>query len=692
MNRIRAGRLTAWASLCALAALGLMGTAAQGAPAGQATAATTAVSPPPIADFFRDPQVRRPKLSPDGRAVAMIVSNSESERSALAVIEPDQGNRITVVASFTDSDIAFFDWVGSDRLVYTSGKDEAGRRRDGNSAGLWTVKRDGSERRQLILTRYAQESRLESRIITRALPFEWFLYDVPDDDSGEVIVGYGRYDARWDLKSVQLARLNIETQQRRTLEAKSPPNVVRWELDPGGEPWALQTHDEDREALYFKTAEGAWTLAQSGDWVNSPTAEPLASDGRGLRLVVAGTPAGTQALYRIDPKTLKQEDEPLVSVQGYDFQGEAVFDAESRRLLGLHYENDAPSTHWFDPTLKRMQAEVDGALPGRINRLACRRCLKTGRVMVTSMSDTQPPEYFLYDQGTHKLLAFGAARPWIRAAEMAQVDLSRVRARDGLEFPVMVTKPRGAAAGPRPAVMLVHGGPFVRGTSWGWNALPQFLASRGYVVIEPEFRGSNGYGDRLFRAGWRQWGEGMIDDLSDALAWAVKQGMVDPKRVCIAGASYGGYASMMALIKDPGQYRCGVSWAGVTDLDYLFTLDWSDASDASRRFGMTAMIGDRVKEAERLRRTSPLRRAADLKAPVLIAHGIDDRRVPIDHATDFRRALERAGHKDVEYVTYNGEGHGWRMLATDVDFFGRMERFLAKHLATKDPASSSSAQ
>ena len=191
MNRIRAGRLTAWASLCALAALGLMGTAAQGAPAGPATAATTAASPPPIADFFRDPQVRRPKLSPDGRAVAMIVSNSESERSALAVIEPDQGNRITLVASFTDSDIAFFDWVGSDRLVYTSGKDEAGRRRDGNSAGLWTVKRDGSERRQLILTRYAQESRLESRIITRALPFEWFLYDVPDDDSGEVIVGYG---------------------------------------------------------------------------------------------------------------------------------------------------------------------------------------------------------------------------------------------------------------------------------------------------------------------------------------------------------------------------------------------------------------------------------------------------------------------------------------------------------------------
>lgn len=687
MNPLRGWRRTTWASLCALGALALSGMGAQAQSATASTSTSTASStaaartPPPIADFFRDPQIRRPKISPDGRAIALVVSNSQSERSALAVIELDQDNRITQVASFTDSDIASFDWVGSGRLVYTSGKDEAGRRRDYNTAGLWTVKRDGSERKQLILTRYAQESRIDSRIITRALPFEWFLYDVPDDDSGEVVIGLGRFDARWELKSVHLSRLNVETQQRRSLEAKSPDSAVNWELDPGGEPWALQTLNENRQALYFRTADGAWTLAQEGDWVQSPTVTPLASDGKDLRLVVSLTPAGTRALYRIDPKTLKREDEPLVSLAGFDFQGEAVFDAQSRRLLGLHFESDAPATHWFDPTLKEMQAMVDGALPGRVNTLECRRCLKTGRVMVSSMSDTQPAEYFVYDHTAKKLRAFGTARPWIRAADMAQVEQARIRARDGLEFPVTVTMPRGKAAAPRPAVVLVHGGPFVRGTSWGWNALPQFLASRGYVVIEPEFRGSYGYGEQLFRAGWKQWGEGMIDDVSDSLAWAVKQGWVDARRVCIAGGSYGGYAAMMGLIKDPGQYRCGVSWAGVTDLDYLFSLDWSDASDLSRRYGMTAMIGDRVKDAERLRRTSPLRRAADIKAPVLIAHGLDDVRVPIDHATDFRRALEKAGHKDVEYVTYDGEGHGWRKLSTDVDFYGRMERFLAKHLA-----------
>jgi dipeptidyl aminopeptidase/acylaminoacyl peptidase len=136
----------------------------------------------------------------------------------------------------------------------------------------------------------------------------------------------------------------------------------------------------------------------------------------------------------------------------------------------------------------------------------------------------------------------------------------------------------------------------------------------------------------------------------------------------------------MGLIKDPGQYRCGVSWSGVTDLDYLFSLSWSDASEVTRRYGLVALIGDREADAERLRRTSPLRRAADLQAPLLIGHGLDDRRVPIDHASDLRRALEKAGHSQVEYVTYPGEGHAWRMLSTKTDFYGRMERFLARHL------------
>lgn len=677
--------LVALAAVCLLIAVTAVRAQAAGTGPSAATA-RPAGTPPPIADFFRDPQLRRPRISPDGRAIALVVTSPQNERSALAVMELEQGNKIQVVASFTDADIAQFDWVGSERLVYTAGPDQSGNWRRENFAGLWAVKRDGSERRQLILTRYGQDSRVDSRIATRALPFQWFLQDVPDDDTGEVVVGYGRYDANWQLQSVQLARLNIETQQRRILEAKSPQNVIGWALDPVGEPWALETLDGNRLALHYKNAAGDWVLAQEGTYVKAPPPSPLASDGRGLRLVVAKSGAGTQALYRVDPATLQPEREPLVSIAGFDFDGNAVFDADSRRLLGLHFQGDAPATHWFDATLKAVQADIDRALPGRVNELECRRCLKTGRVLVTSMSDTQPAEFFLYEVAERRLRALGGTRPWIRASEMAQRELVRIRARDGLEIPVMVTMPRGRPAGPRAAVMLVHGGPYVRGTRWTWEPLAQFLASRGYVVLEPEFRGSTGYGDRLFKAGWHQWGLAMQDDVSDALAWGVKQGWVDPKRVCIAGASYGGYAAMMGVIKDPAQYRCGVSWAGVTDIDYLFSLDWSDMSDVWKRYGMTAMIGDREKDAEQLRRTSPLRRAADVKVPVLIGHGMEDQRVPIDHATDFRRALDKAGHRQVEYLTYQDEGHGWRKLSTELDFYGRMERFLARHLGEGAPA------
>ncbi len=386
MNQSRGWRHATWASLCVLGALGgctpvcaRRGVGARGrGDVDRQTAFGRRLLPRPD-DAAPEDLAGRPRHRA-GR------SSAQHERSALAVIEPGPGqphhagrelhrfrHRPFRLGRERSPGLHLRQGRGrqAPRLQHRRPVDREARRLRGPAADPDALR---------------AESRIDSRIITRALPFEWFLYDVPDDDSGEVVIGYGRYDARWDLKSVQLARLNVQTQQRRTLEAKSPDFAVNWELDPAGETWALQTLNENRQALYFKTADGAWTLAQEGDWVASPTVRPFASDGRDLRLVLARSPAGTQALYRIDPKTLKKEAEPLVSLQGFDFDGAAIFDADSRRLLGLHFESDAPSTHWFDATLKEMQTTVDQALPGRANTLECRRCLKTGRVMVTSMS------------------------------------------------------------------------------------------------------------------------------------------------------------------------------------------------------------------------------------------------------------------------------------------------------------------
>jgi dipeptidyl aminopeptidase/acylaminoacyl peptidase len=219
----------------------------------------------------------------------------------------------------------------------------------------------------------------------------------------------------------------------------------------------------------------------------------------------------------------------------------------------------------------------------------------------------------------------------------------------------------------------------VRGTFWQWNAEAQFLASRGYVVVEPEFRGSTGYGEKHFRAGWKQWGQAMQDDVTDALRFAVGKGWVDPARVCIMGASYGGYAALMGLAKDPEQYRCGVALAAVSDPRFKYEFHWSDASQAARDIYMPAMVGDPKKDAALLAAASPLAHVQRIKAPVFLAHGDDDVRVPLEHAERMLAALRKQG-KDVEWQLYVDEGHGFSKETNAVDYYRRVESFMAKHL------------
>jgi dipeptidyl aminopeptidase/acylaminoacyl peptidase len=242
-----------------------------------------------------------------------------------------------------------------------------------------------------------------------------------------------------------------------------------------------------------------------------------------------------------------------------------------------------------------------------------------------------------------------------------------------------VTLPPGAPKGPQPTVVLVHGGPYVRGTSWEWNAEAQFLASRGYVVLQPEFRGTTGYGTRLFRAGWKQWGRAMQDDLADAAQWAVQKGWADPARIGIMGGSYGGYATLMALIRNPDIFRAGVDLAGPVDIGMIFSVVESDLSQDARQYEMKTLLGDPDKDAAMLADASPLAQAARLTRPVLIAHGAQDRRVPVVHAARLKSAL--AGHnKAVEYVVYSDEGHGLVLRENRIDFYKRAEAFLARHL------------
>jgi dipeptidyl aminopeptidase/acylaminoacyl peptidase len=625
----------------------------------------------PVADFFRPPMLAYPALSPSGRYLAGAVT-IEGKRAQLVVLDLENLGQLKHVADFQDADIYSYQWVNDERIVFDVSDRESGAGRP-LAPGLWAVNRDGSNYRQLIST-FRNVSR------ARMLPWEWRLHSVLSDGSNEVLVqGFVFNNAR-EVIGTKLARLDTMTGMSRSLGEGAPSNVTRWLVDRQGRPTVVTTLQEGRFRAFVKAdADATWETWQDADALLGNYVFPYWIGFDRQLLVLARRVDDTWALHAVDTKTRALDPVPIIHLKGYDFRGSMVSDTEERRLLGVHYETDARGTVWFDPLMKAIQADVDARLPGTVNRIDCRRCVSVPTVLVTAASDRQPPNFYVYNRDTKSMTLISASRPWIKAPAMGLRDVHRVAARDGLSIPVLVTTPAGKPRGPLPAVVLVHGGPWVRGTHWDWEPQAQFLASRGYMVIEPEFRGSEGYGFKLFRAGWKQWGLAMQDDVADVVEWAVKQGWVDSKRICIAGASYGGYAVLMGLIRNHDLYQCGIAWVAVTDINLMYSIQWSDTSEEAKNYSMPLLVGDVVADAGQFKETSPVEQAAKVRRPLLLAYGGADVRVPIKHGHEFRDAVGRT-NKDVQWVTYPEEGHGWRMLETQVDFWTRVEKFLDRYL------------
>ncbi len=328
-----------------------------------------------------------------------------------------------------------------------------------------------------------------------------------------------------------------------------------------------------------------------------------------------------------------------------------------------------------------MQARVDALLPNTVNLMEIARRPEVPYVLVHAYSDVDPGRYILYNHETGKQTLLGAVMRDIEPRQMATREFIRYKARDGLEIPGWLTVPRGSKGIKLPLVVLVHGGPWVRGGQWTWDADSQFLASRGYAVLEPEFRGSAGFGWKHFRASWKQWGLAMQDDIADGARWAVARGTADPARICIAGASYGGYSAMMGLLNDPDIFKCGINWVGVTDISLLYQPGWGDFTMEYKSYGMPRLVGALKGDAEQLNRTSPLVQAARIRQPVLLAYGGADRRVQIVHGTRFRDAVQK-NNPNVEWVEYLDEGHGWQIVKNRVDFWSRVENFLHRNIGS----------
>ena len=633
--------------------------------------AHAADSPADPAHFFSTPRMTGASISPDGQTVAMSMAGPDTGRIRLVAMNLAT-KKLTLLASYDDTDVRSFHWINDHRLVFdlVDLQEPVGEHRF--ASGLYAVNTDGSLLRQLVNRQW--DPWIQRGGEQPVLPWWTHFLRAVGDGSDDVYVVTAQEGDQTHVDYLKLERL--ETIHGRTKEVETPVHSFEWVFDSHGALRVVTTLKDDRATVLARDpASDQWSqLADFGRYNDSKALHPEFIDADDTLYLSASNGGDTDAVWTYDLAHHKLADKPYLVSQRYDL--DPTYLVSQGKLAGLRYDVDAEVTQWIAPDLEALQAKVDKLLPSTVNRLSVAPHGDGHFVVINAFSDHLPGLYFLYSVPDGKLMTLGNARPDIDPKKMADMEQVHYAARDGLEIPAYLSVPRGAERKNLPLVVLVHGGPYLRGRVWGWDPEVQFLAAHGYAVLEPEFRGSTGYGARLFTAGWKQWGLAMQDDLADGVKWAVAQGLVDPKRVCIAGASYGGYAVLMGLIKDPDLYRCGVDWVGVTDIDLLFTSRWSDASDAWKKYGMTKLIGDPVADAAKFKATSPTENAAKIHAPVLLAYGEKDKRVPLEHGERFHEALMKQPGAKVEWIVYEDEGHGWHYYEHTIDFWNRVAKFL----------------
>jgi dipeptidyl aminopeptidase/acylaminoacyl peptidase len=638
-------------------ACGMMGLAH-----GQAADAAKSVMPtranlPPVEDFLRKPKYDSLELSPDGKLLAAIAP--VNGRRNLVLIDVVKRN-ITVLTNLKEQDVYTFRWIGDATLEV--------------AVADLTVEGRLLELKQDVLVD------ITGRVIRDRPPRVLSVLDRAGDDL--LVSGHDR-----SSRSLDVWRYNPRTNERQLLTSDSPGDVVGYVVDRAGQVRLAVSipRGGERTRLYYRASNDAkWTLLRD-DMAEDDSIRPIAFgfDNKTLYVRARGTDNnGLFDIYVFDPET-NQLGEKISDTRGVD-AGNLVFDWVKKAPVGMP-DGSGNAVHWTDPEWKALQASIDKALPDTRNRLSWGR-YEPSRVLVTTDSPTQPPVWYLLDRSNGRMEEVASAYPWLKESQLSPRTFVRYKARDGLSIPAFLTMPKVPDGAKPPLIVVVHGGPFIARQAYGFDRDAQLFASRGYAVLQPDFRGTRGYGDAFYKAGWKQWGLAMQDDVTDGVKWLIDSGKVDADRVCLFGASYGGYATLWGLEKEPQMFRCGVAQVAVADLELMFDVGWSDFMEGERDGDQTKTlarwIGDPSTDRAKMRAASPILHADRIQAPLLLAYGASDRRVPIVHGKAMRSALDKYD-KPYEWVVYNDEGHGFTKEENNVDFYRRVDAFFAKNLVPR---------
>lgn len=639
-------------------------------------------------DFARKPTIDSVKISPDGEYLAATLPIND--QISLGIIDL-KSMKITGSLRFARGDhVADYWWVGPRRVVAAMARRNGPLDQPAYTGELVGINADGSDKTYLHGYRGKVPGSVYDYFSRSAeASYSWaYMLDPFSLAPDEALIGVVYFRRGWDQDSQSFRALNVHTgayRQVGALPVYAPFSVA---FDRRGHPRLAEGLDASGKIQLLLHPD-----KPGSDWVRVDRKESGMTSAQ-----VFGTNADASlAFYASD------EDSPRLCLRAFDLKAggakllscnqrvdlyKPIMSADRELPIAAVFEDGLPRVEILapdHPEAKILQLLL-GAFPGQRVSITSRTRDGSRSVLLVD-SDRNPGDFYLFDWASAKVEYLLSRRDWIDHKQMRPMQPIRYKTRDGTDIDGYLTLPEGKAPQGFPLVLMPHGGPHGVRDFWSWDPWTQWLASRGYAVLQVNFRGSDGYGAAHSQAGHRRWGTLMQDDLADAVRWAIAAGHADAKRICIVGGSYGGYAALMNAVREPELYRCAAALAGVYDL--ASQIDDSDIDDSrmGRRYLEQVLGTDSKLHLEQ----SPITYVDRLKVPVMIAHGTADERVPFNQARKLRKALDKLG-KPYEWHPYKGEAHGFYKDENHEDFLLKLADFLDRNIGSKSAAPAAAAE
>lgn len=647
--------------LAALLALP-MATHAEAPPSNRAAA-------PSLEDFIRKQRFLQVKISPKGTYAAATVPLED--RTVLVILKPgtkEPYGHVTMRENNTH--VVDFWWVNDERILFTVGEKAGALEAPVSFGEIWGVNADGGKQGILAGARASTSaSRAGGR--SRAERSAFFLIDTLHNDDDNVLVGTAPFDAG-EAPFTSVQKLNVNSGAK-TPVATAPVRGASFLTDQQGRVrFAAGENEYYKSVLYYRPADGSkWQLIND-ESQSEKAMEPLdfnADDS--IAYIQSDELKGPDSVQAFDTRTGTMREasrDDLVDPNGL------VYAIGKRYPIGVEYLDGKPRFEYFDP--KSADAQLHKALQNSFDGdvVYSSNFTDDGKLaLLRTWSDRNPGDYYLFNTETKHAELLISRADWLDRNALARTQPFLMTARDGRQLEGFLTIPNGSDGKNLPLVVYPHGGPFGPYDQWGYEPDLQILASHGYAVLQVNFRGSGNYGKEFEESGWKQWGKSMQDDVTDATRWAINEGVANPNRICLFGSSYGGYASLMGVAKEPTQYRCAAGYVGVYDLKML----WGRGDISESRHGkdfLTYAVG-----RDNLDTASPTRLAGQIKVPVFLAAGGEDVRAPQAQTEAMERALRTAG-VPVETMYVKTEGHGFFTIEHRREFYTKLLAFLDRNI------------